>query len=98
MTLTTSVSGIKPDDGALLHYESLRSRVLNSEGSFSEHSLGLTLFIRRGMLAWMEACHRCVPANPKPTKHLKVPVFAYASEMIKVMANITLFNLEEGHA
>jgi hypothetical protein len=47
------------DDSTLLQYESLRSQVLNRQGDFSERGLGLTLFIRRGMLAWMEVCHRC---------------------------------------
>jgi hypothetical protein len=49
------------------------------------------------MLAWIEVCHRCIPANSNPVKQPQRPVFAYetTSEMIKVMANITLFNLEE---
>jgi len=52
------------------------------------------------MLAWIEVCHRCVPANPKPIKRPKMPVFVYETtpEMIKVMANITLFNLEGVHS
>ena len=97
MTFTKSPTDIKSDDRTLLHYESLRSRVLSRQAKFSEQSLGLTLFIRRGMLAWIEVCHRCVPENPKPIKRPKMPVFVYETtpEMIKVMANITLFNLEE---
>jgi len=101
MTFTKSPTGIKSDNRTLLHYESLRSRVLNRQAEFSEQSLGLTLFIRRGMLAWIEVCHRCVPANPKPVKRPKrMPVFSHKTtpEMIKVMANITLFNLEEVHS
>jgi hypothetical protein len=49
------------------------------------------------MLAWIEVCHRCIPANSIPQKRREMPIFAYetTSEMIKVMANITLFNLEE---
>jgi hypothetical protein len=49
------------------------------------------------MLAWIEVCHRCIPANSTPQKRPEMPMFAYetTSEMIKVMANITLFNLEE---
>ena len=86
---------IGSDNSALLHYESLRSQVLNKQESFSERSLGLTLLIRQGMLAWIDICHRCIPANP--AKQRKVPVLRHKAtlEMIKVMANITLFNLEE---
>ena len=98
MTSIKSPIGIESNNSTVLHYESLRSRVLNSQVNFSEKSLGLTLFIRRGMLAWIEVCHQCIPANPKRIIRSKVPVFANetTSEMIKVMANITLFNLEEG--
>jgi hypothetical protein len=92
--------GIESDDSALLHYELLRSQALNKSEAFYERSLGLTLLIRQGMLAWIEICHRCTPAYPKPVKRPAMPVFAYetTSEMIKVMANITLFNLEEVHS
>lgn len=91
---------IEADDSALLHYESLRSQALNKPETFYERSLGLTLLIRQGMLAWIEVCHRCIPAYPKPIKRPAMPVFTYkaTSEMIKVMANITLFNLEEVHS
>jgi hypothetical protein len=100
MTLRNSPTGIESDDSALLQYESLRLQALNRQEIFSERRLGLTLFIRQGMLAWMEVCHRCLPANSKPEKRPETPVFAYetTSEMIKVMANITLFNLEEALA
>jgi hypothetical protein len=49
------------------------------------------------MLAWIEVCHRYIPENSNPENRPVTPVFAYetTSEMIKVMANITLFNLEE---
>jgi hypothetical protein len=56
-----------------------------------------TQFIRRGMLAWIEITHRCISVTPNLEKRAEQPVFANetTSEMIKVMANITLFNLEE---
>lgn len=92
-----SPTDIESDDSTLLHYESLRSQVLNRQENFSKRSLGLTLFIRRGMLAWIEICHRCIPANSNSQKQIETPVFAYGvtPEMIKVMANITLLNIEE---
>jgi hypothetical protein len=82
---------------ALSQYESLRTQVLARSGLFTERSLGLALFIRRGMLAWIEITHRCIPVTPNLEKRAEQPVFVdeTTSEMIKVMANITLFNLEE---
>ena len=97
MTSRYSPFGIDSDDSVLLQYESLRLQALNKQEIFSERSLGLALFIRQGMLAWIEVCHRCIPAHATRQKRPQSPVFAYetTSEMIKVMANITLFNLEE---
>ena len=97
MTLRDYPTAIESDDSTLLQYDSLRLQVLSRKESFSIQSLGLTLFIRQGMPAWIEVCHRCTPANLNREKQAEVPAFAYGktSEMIKVMANITLFNLEE---
>jgi hypothetical protein len=52
------------------------------------------------MLAWIKLCHRYIPPNSTMQKRAKIPVLAdeTTSEMIKVMANITLFNLEEALA
>jgi len=100
MTLRNSPTGIESDDSAVRQYESLRSQVLNKQERFAEKSLGLALFIRQGMLAWIEVCHQYMPANSKPEKLPELSFFAYetTSEMIKVMANITLVNLEEALA
>jgi len=100
MTSIYSPFGIDSDDSVLLQYESLRLQALNRQEIFSERSLGLALFIRQGMLAWIEVCHRCIPAHATRQKRSQSPVFAYetTSEMIKVMANITLFNLQEALA
>lgn len=97
MTKTNYPAAIGSDDSALLQYESLRLQALNRKERFSLQSLGLALFIRQGMPAWIEVCHRCTPANFNREKQAEMPLFAYGttSEMIKVMANITLFNLEE---
>jgi hypothetical protein len=97
MIFRRSPAGIESDASTLLHYESLRSQVLNKPDSFYERSMGLALFVRRGMLAWIEVCQRCTPSNSVAEKFKQPPVFAYGatSEMIKVMANITLCNLEE---
>ena len=97
MTFRKSTTGLESDDSTLLQYESLRLQVLNRQANFSERSLGLTLFIRRGMLGWIEVCHRCTPSNSNAKRPTQTPVVAYGttSEMIKVMANITLCNIEE---
>jgi hypothetical protein len=95
MKSRNSPPGIESDDSALVHYESLRSQALNKQVTFSESSLGMTLLIRQGMLAWIDVCHRCIPA-----KRTKMAIYKHkaTSEMIKVMANITLFNLQEIHS
>jgi len=97
MIFRKPTTGLESDDSTLLHYESLRSQVLHKRANFSERSLGLTLFIRRGMLAWIEVCHRCTPANSKAKRSTQTPVFVLGatSEMIKIMANITLCNIKE---
>ena len=88
---------IESVDRTLLQYETMRSQVLSHRGDSSERGLGLALFIRRGMLAWLEVCHRCTSTDSNQQERTETPVFSYGlkSEMIKVMANITLFNLEE---
>jgi hypothetical protein len=97
MTLINSPTRIESNESTLLQYEAMRSQALNRKEIFYERSLGLTLFIRQGMLAWIDVCHRCISADSKPERRPETPVFKYGttSEMIKVMANITLFNLEE---
>ena len=100
MTMRFRLSSIESDESVLRQYESLRGQVLNAQERFAQRSLGLALFIRQGMLAWIELCHRYIPTNSTRQKRAKMPVLAdeTTSEMIKVMANITLFNLEEALA
>jgi hypothetical protein len=46
------------------HYEQLRSEALSCSAG---HGLGLVLFLREGMLAWMRAWCRCAQSpNPEP--------------------------------
>jgi hypothetical protein len=97
MIATIPHSAIRPEDSTLLQYEALRSRVLIKPAILNQRGLGLALFIRQGMLAWIEICQRCIPATANHEKWRKTPALAYetTSEMIKVMANITLCNIEE---
>lgn len=83
-------------DNALSQYEALRKQIIKRPDFFPECSLGLALFIRRGMLAWIDICQRYIPVTPSLKKE-EPPALAneMTSEMIKIMANITLFNLEE---
>jgi len=84
-------------DRVLSQYESLRSQVLKKPGAFPERTLGLALLIHQGMLAWVETCHKCIPANTTFDKQteLTVPSYETRSDMIKVLANMTLLNLKE---
>ena len=92
-----NISAFNKSDSAISQYESLRTQALNRTDFFLERSLGLALFIHRGMLAWIKVCHRCIPVNTGQEKRAALEPFTdeTTSEMIKVMANITLFNLEE---
>ena len=93
-------TSIESDDSALLQYESMRSQVLKKEDVSSAQSLGLALFIRQGMLAWIETCHQCILADSTLDKQTETTVVPYEtkSEMIKVLANITLLNLKEAQS
>lgn len=97
MTLTDFSLDIESDDRVLSQYESLRLQALSRREVFYRRSLGLALFMRKGMLAWVEVCNRHAPENVVAKKRESHSVFAFetTSEMIEVMANITLFNLEE---
>jgi len=79
-----------------LQYEALRRNALTKQRGFYQRSLGLALFIRQGMLAWIEVCRRCTPTSAINDQRQNRPAVAYepTSEMIKIMANITLGILE----
>ena len=100
MKLRYSVLDIESDDSALLQYELLRSQVLKKQGALPERNRGLALFIRQGMLAWIQICHKCIPQSSTFDKQTQPPVAPYEvkSEMIKVLANITLLNLKEAQS
>jgi hypothetical protein len=91
------LTSTEPTDGALLQYESLRTQVLREEPSLSMRSLGMALFIRHGMVAWVEMYHQCKPpSDPLLDKHPQIPALPHGtnSEMIKVMANLMVSNLK----
>lgn len=91
-------------DQASLRYESLRFGVLGVLEESETHrkgSLGLALFIRQGMLAWINAWPECARAGSYPdekTNPSSILPYKIQSEMAKVLANITLFNLGESES
>lgn len=84
-----------------LRYESLRFQLLGNNEAHRKGSLGLALFIRQGMLAWINAWHTCALANSSPceqTNPRSILPYKIQSELTKVLANITLFNLNLGES
>lgn len=69
MTAVAGDVGPAQDSGALLSgYEDLRGEALVEAGG-SRRGIGLALFIRRGMAAWIAACAPVArPAQPTPRK------------------------------
>jgi len=83
-------------DQASLRYESLRFQVLGKNEALRKGSLGLTLFIRQGMLAWINAWPKCAVAGSSPGEQSNSPSilpYKIKSEVTKILANITLCNL-----
>jgi len=99
MKLRHSPTAIESDDRALLQYESLRSQILKKQGPLPEPNRGLALFMRQGMLAWIQICHKCIPESSTFDEQTDTSIAPYEvkSEMIKVLANITLLNLQEAY-
>lgn len=83
-------------------YEELRSLARN--GGETRGGLGLALFLRRGMAAWMEAWTRCQPspgsdARPKPkavpAESATVMAPGLHAEVALVLAGMALVGHEE---
>lgn len=90
-------TGIEQDEQTSFLYESLRSHILENDGSRLEPSPGLALFVRRGMLAWAQTRHPFTPAASVTGKQVEVSLVAYEtrSEMTRILANMTLSNLKD---
>lgn len=83
-------------DQSSLRYESLRFQVLEKNEAHRKGSLGLALFIRQGMLAWINGWPKGPLASSsagEQTNPSSILPYKIQSEMTKVLANITLFNL-----
>ncbi|ETR69446.1 MAG: hypothetical protein OMM_09586 [Candidatus Magnetoglobus multicellularis str. Araruama] len=79
-------------------YESLRLRVFKKDENYNKGGLGLAMFLRQGMLSWINAWQQYAPESFSTDKQSnKSPMLPsdVQSEMTKVLANITLCNIEE---
>jgi hypothetical protein len=77
-------------------YEQLRGGML--EPQVSDHGHGLTLFLRAGMAAWIEAWSPCLPTHTPvvvsaPKKVSSLPQ-GLQREMVHLLANIALNRLQ----
>lgn len=78
-------------------YESLRLRIFKKDENYSKGSLGLAMFLRQGMLSWINAWQQYAPKSSSADMQNQPPMLPIdvQSEMTRVLANITLFNIEE---
>ena len=82
------------NDGLIARYEELRRQALGRLGAQAQGSL----FMRRGMSAWMQAWSRCVaptrlPAPPPQTQEI-CPVQLHA-DVATLLASMILFARQE---
>ena len=81
-------------DGLIAAYEELRRQILNGQ-----RGPGLTLFMRRGMREWMNACSLC-PA-PSPTKEFTAAADEAVlpqgarTEVVLILAGMLLHGCQE---
>ncbi len=93
-----SETGTEIGDQESLRYELLRFRVLGNNEEGSKGNLGLAMFLRQGMLTWISTWHKYDSASSSKDKKIhQLPIlpFKVQSEMTRVLANMTLFNLGE---
>jgi hypothetical protein len=76
-------------------YEELRSQAIHGTG----RGFGLTLFLQRGMQAWIDAWLECKTVAPRSTVHSGVSAHArvlpISSELAILLAGLTLDHYEE---
>lgn len=76
-------------------YEQLREELVSG---LRGHGLGLALFLREGMAAWMRACSTWLPASaprPRPAQSLPIGV---RGEMAALLAEMALASVREARA
>jgi hypothetical protein len=79
----------------IAEYEELRSQAIEGSG----RGFGLTLFLQRGMRAWVDAWCECKTAAPRSTANSGVTartcVLPMSSELAILLAGLTLNHYEE---
>ena len=64
MTGSAPLQTVIPNAGVVDRYEELRRQQVLSPCGRTSGGLGLALFLRQGMKAWMDGWSRCVAAGP----------------------------------
>jgi len=73
MTATPNAGGAGAQDALAAGYEDLRRAALGG-ATGSARGIGLALFLRSGMAAWMEICAALVPSRGAPARVAATPV------------------------
>ncbi len=75
-----------------MRYEELRSHVLS--GSTTWHAMGLALFLRSGMAAWLRTCAELCPAGSSTRTDANEPAVDLppdtSREIVLTLANMVL--------
>jgi len=84
-----------PGSGLTEHYEELRAQALAASG----RGLGLTLFLREGMCAWVHACAQSILAARRTAEERTVraprSALAVPPEFPMLLASLALHVCEE---
>ena len=80
-------------------YEQLRSAALN-RGSGVSSGIGLVVFLRQGLTAWMRACSSVLTPSvnqvPQPSPISSLP-FDVRTQTVLILAGMLLGNRSEAH-
>jgi hypothetical protein len=91
-TMCTPIAGVpKLRDDLCGRYEELRREVLTHEAGNSS-GLGLGLFIRRGMAAWVRSWSHCSQQGQPASRAESSPILAgnFRGEVARVLAGMVL--------
>lgn len=96
--MTVPEMDMEPTEQDAFRYEALRLRIVENDEADNKGSLGLALFIRQGMLAWVNTWRDYVRTScsaKKQAQESSVIPYKAQLEITKVLANMTLRNLGE---
>ena len=91
----------RPDDRAdgpeqVTRYEDLRCHVIGHVGG---HRLGLALFHREGMKAWLDAWSTCTTRGPRPQRDASdsrpVPLTGDVGAVVQLVASMAMATLRD---